>query len=414
MTHKNSLKNNLFYMLVGNGAFAFAQWLQLSLIAKYCSLETLGLFTLTLGVISPIYLFFGLQLRTLIVTNIRPEVSFNVYLKLRIYTSILAFLFTLLLALVISDFSILPFFILLSFQKILEGFSELFNSIQQHKERMDILARSMLLKAAAIIFSILLGLLVFNSLFIAFFFIILIYISIIYFNDYKVYRKDATTGISFGVSRKVLLSVGRTALPLGIVLLVVSLNANISKYFIEYFAGTGIQAIYSSITYILVIGLFVVDSLGQTFVPRISKYYFNKNYPSFIKIVCVFLLSSITIGLSLFLLSFFFGSEILQLLFNSKIASYNIFFTKYMLVSLLVFVASSLGFTLTAMGEFKIQPYINIFILLLNVVLSFFLIKYFLLDGIIIVLGICFFTQIIITGHFIIKAILKNLRTAQS
>ncbi len=401
-------------MLVGNGAFAFAQWLQLSLIAKYCSLETLGLFTLTLGVISPIYLFFGLQLRTLIVTNIRPEVSFNVYLKLRIYTSILAFLFTLLLALVISDFSILPFFILLSFQKILEGFSELFNSIQQHKERMDILARSMLLKAAAIIFSILLGLLVFNSLFIAFFFIILIYISIIYFNDYKVYRKDATTGISFGVSRKVLLSVGRTALPLGIVLLVVSLNANISKYFIEYFAGTGIQAIYSSITYILVIGLFVVDSLGQTFVPRISKYYFNKNYPSFIKIVCVFLLSSITIGLSLFLLSFFFGSEILQLLFNSKIASYNIFFTKYMLVSLLVFVASSLGFTLTAMGEFKIQPYINIFILLLNVVLSFFLIKYFLLDGIIIVLGICFFTQIIITGHFIIKAILKNLRTAQS
>lgn len=401
-------------MLVGNGAFAFAQWLQLSLIAKYCSLETLGLFTLTLGVISPIYLFFGLQLRTLIVTNIRPEVSFNVYFKLRIYSSILAFLFTLLLALVISDFSILPFFILLSFQKILEGFSELFNSIQQHKERMDVLARSMLLKAAAIIFSILLGLLVFNSLFIAFFFIILIYISIIYFNDYKVYCKDATKGISFSVSRKVLLSVGRTALPLGIVLLVVSLNANISKYFIEYFAGTGIQAIYSSITYILVIGLFVVDSLGQTFVPRISKYYFNKNYPSFVKIVCVFLLSSIIIGLSLFLLSFFFGSELLQLLFNSKIASYNVFFTKYMLVSLLVFVASSLGFTLTAMGEFKIQPYINIFILLLNVVLSFFLIKHFLLDGIIIVLGICFFAQIIITGHFIIKAILKNLKTAQS
>lgn len=68
-----------------------------------------------------------------------------------------------------------------------------------------------------------------------------------------------------------------------------------------------------------------------------------------------------------------------------------------MLVSILIFVASSLGYILTSIGEFKVQPFINATILIVNTILSYFLIKLYGLDGTIITLVTCFVIQIIFT-----------------
>lgn len=405
---KGSLKRNIFFMLLGNGVFAFAQWLQISLISKYSSIDTLGFFTLALGIISPVFMFTGLQLRTLIITDAESEHEFSTFFNLRILTSVLSLIIIVLIGVFLPNKELFPFLFLLSFQKILEGLSELFNSKQQQQEKIENLALSLSLKGISIIFSIWLGLIVFQSLFIGLLLILFFYIIILFFNDYRNYKKEAPQKFTFKAPFHEIRKLIIKGLPLGIVLLVISLNANVSKYFLEAYCGTEKQAIYSSISYILIIGLFILDSLGQTFVPRLSKYYYNAEFYQFKKLTTTFVALSFFIGACLYLFSLFFGDIALKFLFNEKISEYSVFLSNYLLVSILIFIASSLGYTLTAMGEFKVQPFINITILLVNIILSFFLIEKYELNGVIIGLGACFSIQIIITFVIIAKRLTKS------
>lgn len=405
---KGSLKRNIFFMLLGNGVFAFSQWLQLSLISKYCSIETLGFFTLALSVISPVFMLTGLQLRTLIITDVHSQTEFGTFFKLRIWTSILSLSIIIIIALLLSNLTLLPYLLLLTFQKVLEGLSELFNSKQQQNENIEILTLSLFLKGASIILSIFIGLVFFKSLFIGLSLILFFYVIILYFNDYKNYKKGYHQKIILNLPFDKIKNLAKRGLPLGIVLLIISLNANISKYFLEIYAGTKIQAIFSSISYVLVIGIFILDSLGQVFVPRLSKFYYDKEYLSFQKYSFNFVLLSFLIGSALFLFSLFFGEDTLRFLFNAKISAYSGFLSKYLMAGILIFISSSLGYILTSMGEFKVQPYINFFILIVNFILSYFLIKHYELIGVIITLTICFSLQIIITLSIIINRVVTR------
>ncbi|OWK73526.1 hypothetical protein CBW16_08410 [Flavobacteriaceae bacterium JJC] len=400
---KGSLQRNVFFMMLGNGVFAFAQWLQISLISKYSSIDTLGYFTLSLSIISPVFMLTGLQIRTLIVTDSDSKIDFNTFFKVRLFTSAVSLIVVLIIGFFLSNTSLYPFLLLLSVQKILEGISELFNSKQQQQEKVEILAQSLFLKGLSIILSVWMGLVFFKSLYIGLIFILIFFFLIIWLNDYRNYKNEYQRKVDFSApfldAKRLIIS----GLPLGLVLLILSLNANVSKYFLEAFCGTEKQAIYSSLSYILVLGLFILDSLGQTFVPRLSKYYYNEELVYFRKYAFIFLILSILVGVSLFILSLFFGEIALKFLFNSKIGEYSHFLSLYLLVSVLVFVASSLGYTLTAMGEFKIQPYINITVLVVNVLLSFLLIKDYELKGVLIVLGVCFTIQILITSFIILN-----------
>ena len=408
---KGSLQRNVFFMLLGNGLFAFSQWFQISLIAKYSSIDTLGYFTLTLSIISPIFMFTGLQLRTLIITDVDSKIKFNTFFTLRIITSFISLFLIVVIGFFIANKSLFPFLILLSFQKLLEGISELFNSKHQQHERVEFLAQSLLLKGLAIVLSIWLGLVIAKSLFIGLLLILVFYLFIIYFNDYRNYKNIYHEKVVFEGQKKVLYDIMILGLPLGIVLLIISLNANVSKYFLEIYSGTEKQAIFSAISYILVIGLFILDSLGQSFVPRLSRYFYERKFKNFKNLTIIFAGLSLLIGTTLFVFSLFFGKVGLQLLFNEKISEYSGFLSQYLLVCILVFVASSLGYTLTSMGEFKVQPFINLVILLMNLVLSFFLIKKYELFGVITVLGICFLLQIIITTYLILRKISKIKKT---
>jgi O-antigen/teichoic acid export membrane protein len=260
LLQKGSLQRNVFFMLLGNGSFAFSQWFQISLIAKYSSIDTLGYFTLTLSIISPIFMFTGLQLRTLIITDVESKIQFNTFFTLRIITSFVSLVLIIIIGIYIANDYLFPFLILLSFQKLLEGISELFNSKQQQQEKVEFLAQSLLLKGLAIVLSMWLGLVIAESLVVGLCLILVFYLFIIYFNDYRNYKNIYHEKVVFKGKKQDLYNIIILGLPLGIVLLIISLNANVSKYFLEIYSGTEKQAIFSAISYILVIGLFILDS----------------------------------------------------------------------------------------------------------------------------------------------------------
>lgn len=392
-------------MLLGNGFYAFAQWLQLSFISKLSDTNILGLYTLALGVVSPVFMFSSFQLRTLLVTDVQKTYKVNDFFNFRLLMNLLSIIIVIILMFFINNEEILFLLLLISGQKVLESFSELFNTKQQKLENMNILAFSLFFKGLALVISISTCLFFFKSLELGLVLNIIFLIMIIILYDYRFYKKYDFEKLFLNINKVSFKKIFLKGLPLGIVLLIISLNANIAKYFLENFEGTKIQAVYSSLSYILIIGVFVLDAVGQAFIPKLSKYFFSNDFIQLRKLSFFFIMMSFLIGGVLFLGSFFFGEKILKILFNDYIATFHVFFSYYMLVSILVFIASSLGYILTSIGEFRIQPFINGVILILNIILSYFFIKSNGLYGTLLVLGICFSVQILGTVIAINRAV---------
>lgn len=407
-TDKFSLHRNVFFMLLGNGIFAFSQWLQLSLISKFTNINTLGTYTLGLSIVSPVFMFLGLQLRTILITDSKKEFNFSDFLNLRLVLNALSLLIISVLVIFLKEKNIVSIVVLLAAQKIIESFSELFNSNQQKLENINILAYSLMLKGAGSAISVYVGLFFFKSIEIGILLSVCFSLLVLLFYDYRNYKKYYYEKIKLDFKLPNGKKLFIKCFPLGIVVLIISLNANIAKYFLENYEGREIQGVFSSLSYILIVGIFIVDALGQTFVPRLSNYYYETKLKNFKEISMIFISISVLIGLGLAVVSFFFGEYILRFLFNAEIAKYSSFFSKYMFVSILMFIASSLGYILTSIGEFKIQPFINGTILITNFILSYFLIKAYGLDGTVITLAVCYIIQTIFTLIVLRRRLLIN------
>lgn len=323
---KFPLYRNVFFMLLGNGIFAFSQWLQLSLISKFTNINTLGTYTLGLSIVSPVFMFLGLQLRTILVTDSKKEFDFSDYINLRLILNILSLLIISILVFFFKEKQIVSIVLLLTIQKIIESFSELFNSNQQKLEKINVLAYSLILKGLGSVVSVFVGLFFFKSILIGvllsvgFTFLVLIFYD--YYNYKKYYYEKIKINFNFENSKKLF----RKCFPLGVVVLIISLNANVAKYFLEHYEGRDVQGVYSSVSYVLIVGVFIVDALGQTFVPKLSNYYYEKKIENFKGIAEIFISISILIGLVLSIVSFFFGDYILKFLFSEEIAKYSSFF----------------------------------------------------------------------------------------
>src|SRR5579864_9762127 len=79
-----SLTGNFSWTLVGTGLYAFCQWGMLVVLAKLCSPDMVGQFALALAITAPVFVFAGLNLRTVQVTDARRDFQFGDYLGLRL------------------------------------------------------------------------------------------------------------------------------------------------------------------------------------------------------------------------------------------------------------------------------------------------------------------------------------------
>ena len=79
-----SLARNFSWTLIGSGLYAFCQWGMLVVLAKLCSTQMVGQFALGLAITAPVFMFAGLNLRTVQVTDARRDFQFGDYLGLRL------------------------------------------------------------------------------------------------------------------------------------------------------------------------------------------------------------------------------------------------------------------------------------------------------------------------------------------
>jgi O-antigen/teichoic acid export membrane protein len=374
-----SLRRNVSYMLVGNMVYALSQWGIIMALAKLGSARMVGEFTFGLAVTAPLIFIFDLQLRSVIATDTKNEFSFRQYLTLKGVSSFLVIL-VLVGIVLLGDFdgqAALVIF-LIGVAKLIESIIELHYGLFQKHERMELIAKSLIIRGILSLLAISILIITTNSLVFAVTGFALAWLMIFIFIERPKAKKLVSTDEQSQQSIKKLFL---TSLPLGIVIMMISLYTNIPRYVIEHTISTEAVGYFSALFYIVTAGNLVINAIGQTISPRLAIYFSQQEYAKFSKLIITFVCIGGLYGLTGTFLAIFIGKFILGLVYTEDYTAYHHVFVLLMISGMVLYASSFLGYALTSMRKFKIQPFLALGWVISALVLSNLLIPKFGLVG---------------------------------
>ena len=351
-----SLRRNFSFTLAGNAVYAGCQWGMLIVVAKLGSPELVGQFALGLAVTGPVLMFTNLHLRAVQATDARREYRFGHYLALRLITTLIA---SIVIAAVASRYRTETAVVILAvgLAKVFESLSDVVYGLMQAHERLDRIAVSMMIKGVLSLVALgvtvyLTGSIAWGALALACGWGLLL---IAY---------DVPNGLGLlkagenfrprwdfpGLARLTLL-----ALPLGLVMTLISLNTNIPRYFIDHERGERELGIFAALAYLMVGGGTVIAAMGQSATPRLARYYAEGDDRSFTSLLATLVGVAAAIGIAGFLVALIAGRLVLGFLYTPAYADHSGLFTWLMLAAALSYVASILGYGITAARYFRPQ-----------------------------------------------------------
>ena len=364
-----TLRQNFSWTFVGNIVYAASQWGILVVLAKLGSPEMVGQFTLGLAVTAPIILFANLQLRQIQTTDVDLKYQFGDYLGLRLICAGLSLLTICIIALTAGyrwETSLV--ILVIGVAKVLESISDVFHGLFQYHERMDRIALSLMIKGPLSLLLLSIGVWLTGDVLggtvglAAIWALVLVLYDIP--NGLAVLK--AATGSETAVSSQQhwlqprfnlsnLRSLVSLALPLGLVMMLISLNVNIPRYFIEHHLGDRELGIFSALSYLMVAGNIVVSALGQSATPRLAQYYTAGKGQDFQNLVVKTVLIGAVLGGIFILMAAIAGQQILTLLYRPEYAERGYLFLLLMVAAGIGYVASFLGYAMTAAQYFRVQ-----------------------------------------------------------
>lgn len=397
---------NITWVFSGNVVAALTKWLILILIARLMTPEDVGVYSLAFALTAPIAIFINFKLRSLVVTDI--ELNFKNYVVTRNILSFVAILLILCIAFAFyPDYALI--ILLVGFNKILDLYSELYYSIPQLNSNFNVIGKLMIVKHAILILPFIISLYSFRSLVIAQLILVTIQFVFFYFGEKKWIEnkyKLRSTYTNFKEVKNIIL----LGIPLGISLMLVSLNSNIPRYILEYFESAEVLGYFAAVAYVVAIGNLVMSSVSQNFLPLLSKKINEGLIKEFIKYVFGYItVLSVVLGVLAVTLSYLLGELILNLVYGQEYVAFS---------DILVLISISMGFNfiswgydtaLMSMRYIKIQPIISLVTAIVALMIGYFLIKNYGIYGAAYTLIITNIIQLVLRVFFVIYGIRTRL-----
>ncbi len=366
-----SLRVNFVWTLAGNVTYAGCQWGMLMLLAKLGSAEMVGEFSLGLAITAPVFMFANLNTRSVQATDAKREFAFGDYLGLRLVTTLLAVMVITGIVLATGyGWHTAAVVLLLGLAKAVESISDVFFGLLQQHERMDRIATSMILKGVlslaalgAVVYatgSILLGAAVLAGAWAA--------VLVAYDVRSGALVQQGLRNLFPSWRAATLARLAWVALPLGVVLMLISLNTNIPRYFLEGQYGLRDLGIFSAMAYLMVAGNTVVNALGHSASPRLARLYASGDRPAFRSLLGKLLLLGVALGVGGVLFALVAGPQVLTLLYKPEYAEHADVLVWLMVAAGLGWVVSFLGHGMTAARSFRIQAPLLLLVSLTTVI----------------------------------------------
>jgi O-antigen/teichoic acid export membrane protein len=147
----------------------------------------------------------------------------------------------------------------------------------------------------------------------------------------------------------------RLALPLGIVMTLVSLNLNMPRYFIHARFGEHQLGIFSAMAYTTVVVATFADALGHSTIPRMARLYANGNLAAFRSSLLQLVAFGAGFSLAGFTAVRFLGARLLTILFGTEYADHVEVFVWLVAAAGISCIASLLHYGITSAQCFRIQ-----------------------------------------------------------
>jgi O-antigen/teichoic acid export membrane protein len=373
-----SLRANFSWTFVGHVVYAGCQWGMLVALAKLSSPELVGQFALGLTITAPVYEFASFELRNVQAADAGREYSFGDYLNLRIITTILALLVIVGIVLTSNYHREIALIILaVGVSKAIESISDIFFGLFQQKERMDRIAKSMILKGPLSLFALSLGVFLTESVFWGMMGLVAIWALVLFSYDIRsavlVLKSMPQLGIATANpdkqnealrpswEMKKLAKLARLALPLGFAGLLSSLHINIPRYFVERHLGAPMLGIFAALSYFDRAGKLVMHALGRSATSRLSKFYATGKGSAFGSLILKLVSIGVLLGGVGVFVALFAGEIILTLFYQPEYAIQNVFVT-LMVGAGLSYVATFLYYGLIASRYFLAQMFLYVIV----------------------------------------------------
>ncbi len=364
------LRANVAWMLVGNLWQGLSQWTLVVALAKMGTIEMVGSFTLALAIGLPVLMFGSLSLRSIQITDGSRAYRFLDYLILRFASAAVSLLLIASIAFSARYSStVVAAVTLIGAAKAVEYISDIFYGLLQREERMSGIAASMVLRGTLSVCALsaclwLTGSLVWgaagllaSSVLTLLFFDLPKSLALLNLGLPTALRECAgyAGSIFNGSGFRKLRTLAFAGLPLGAVLMLVSLNLNLPRYFIEHSLGVRELGIFASLANLLAAGNVVTNALGQGAVPRLAKYFEASKMKDFRMLLTVVIVASLGIGAAGLAGSMLFGRQVLAIVYRPEYSAHQGILVWLMAASGFFYLGSTLGYAVTAVKCFTPQ-----------------------------------------------------------
>lgn len=369
----NKLRAKLSWSIGGNLVYALSQWLIITVIARFGSTEDLGIYSIGLAITAPIVLFFKFQLRTIIATDSNDEYKFSQYLGSRIVHLTIGFIIIIPIAVIYAiDNKTILVILLMGIYKSFEALSEICLGYLQKVGRVELIGKSQFYKGITIAITVSFIYILTQNLIISIITLIIVMFLRLILYDIKNVKTFTNVMPVFESTWYKLL---KMAFPLGIASLITSLNTNIPRYFLDYYWGVEEVGIFSALYYVLVAGNMLITPISLLAAPRIANAFNNASIKSFVKVN--FQLSAIvTLIFFVFIIVIITqGQHILTILYGKEYAIHQESFTILSLSLFFGFLTTFFSLSAVAARVLKVQPIINLLVMIITILASYYYIK---------------------------------------
>jgi O-antigen/teichoic acid export membrane protein len=342
-------------------------------LAQLGTPEMVGQFALGLAVTAPIMLFLDLNLRDVQATDARRDFLFGNYLALRLVTILLALLIILGVVLTVGYRLELALTIcIIGLAKAFESLSDVYHGLLQQHERMDRVAQALLIKGPLSLVALVIGVMITGHIIGGAIGLALAWLTVLLTYDmHSTKLLDMTpTEAQIASNQALQATSGRPiwnlavmyrlawiALPLGVAMLMISLNANAPRYIIEGSLGEHELGIFAALSYLMVAGNIVISAVGTSASPRLAKYFVAGQRRDYLVLLGKLVALAVVLGSGAVLGALIVGEPVLRLIYTAEYARQELF-VWLMIAAAFQYIGSFMGYGMTAARYFRIQTII--------------------------------------------------------
>jgi O-antigen/teichoic acid export membrane protein len=345
----------------------------------------------------------NLQLRPLMIADLSLEnkFMFSQYFSLRMITTFLAIGACLFLIKWSDKVSAVIFLLVISL-KASESISDIIYAYYNARKEVFFIGKSLAIKSFLIIslsFFILnyTGNIVYSlaATFIGYFLVL------VFFDLSRVKNNLKSFSIFDEGLKKIIIN----GMPLGIAVMLISLQANIPKYFLEHYFNVELVGVYTIFYYFIIVGGIVISSVCQYLSPYFSESYRDSNLYELKRAIFNVMLIALILGVLGLAITLPLHGFIIKSIYGSNYIGYSYLLPYMMLAGLFTYFSIVSGYLLTSLNLLKIQMPIFIFLMALTFLFSYWLIPTYGLLGAVYTTMLSAFSQFLISSLIVYNKI---------